>query len=120
MIFSIQFYLHTYIQIDTHHIIPSNLICFEENKVVLSLFTSLCNPAAEEEETHEEEEESICNAKMTERIGVYFVEIESNHGKHKKTLRKHVKKNQSHRKKKWNVLFLPIYNNLKQRKTKLE
>lgn len=84
LIFSIQFYLHTYIQIDTHHIIPSNLICFEENKVVLSLFTSLCNPAAEEEETHEEEEESVCNAKMTERIGVYFVEIESNHGKKQK------------------------------------
>lgn len=39
------------------------------------------------QKTHTQER-IICNAKITERIKVYFVEIESNHGKQKDADRK--------------------------------
>lgn len=57
---------------------------------------------------------------MTERIGVYFVEIESNHGNTQKDAKETCEKESITLKKNRNVLFLPVYNNLKQRKTKLE
>lgn len=43
------------------------------------------------QKTHTQER-IICNAKITERIKVYFVEIESNHGKQKDADRKCEKK----------------------------
>lgn len=68
LIFAIQFYplKNTYTQTtetQTHHIIPSNLICFEESKVVLSLFTTFKQPA-EEIPTRKEH---ACDAKRGER-----------------------------------------------------